>query len=105
MYQSLEAYKALLSTSLVEDSRSDGVEMVDPELVSLRTKLATVESELATLQMEKFYVGCDYKELCDKMELLERIKTQLHQPEIEFTLKLQHAMEVCLSIDITDTNN
>lgn len=95
LYQTLDSYKTLLHTSLEEDSRSESTDIVDPEILSLRTKLANIESEYFNVQKERFNVGCDYKELCDKMELLDRIRTQLHEPEIKFTTKIRHAMEVC----------
>ncbi|ODM94552.1 28 kDa inner dynein arm light chain, axonemal [Orchesella cincta] len=93
LYQTLDAFKVLLQTSVVEESRSNSTEVVDPEIISLRSRLATLEGEVSALQMQKFYFGCDYKELCDKMDLLDRIRTHLHEPEIEFTNKIQHAME------------
>jgi len=93
LYTTLEAYKSILQTSLVEDSRLETGDLIDPEIVTLRSKLAILESESSALQMERFYVGCDYKEVCDKMELLDRVRTQLHEPEIQFTNRIQHAME------------
>lgn len=93
LYETLDAYKSLLHTSLVEDSRTDTAAQVDPEMVSLRTKLAKVEVEIKAVQKERFDVGCDYKEMCDKMDFLDMIRTQLHEPEIQFTKRIQHAME------------
>lgn len=93
LYETLDAYKSLLHTSLVEDSRTETADQVDPEILSLRSKLAALEVEFKAVQKDRFDVGCDYKEMCDKMDMLDRIRTQLHEPEIQFTKRIQHAME------------
>lgn len=94
LYETLDGYKAILNTSLAEDSRTDSIDQDDPEILSLRAKVNALESELLITEKNRFNVGCDYKDICDKLDYLDQVRTQLYEPELKFTRRIQSAIEV-----------
>jgi len=94
LFTTLDSYRSLLQTSVAEDAKAESLEtFADPETIVLRGRVADLEAELEIIQRERFFVGCDFKAVADKMDHLERIRTNLYEPEVDFLKRLGDSME------------
>jgi len=72
LFETLDSYKSLVQTSLVEDSRVESLEtLADPETLILKQRVADLESELAVLQRERFYSTTSWVCLWEEQEQVD----------------------------------
>lgn len=89
----LDSYKAVFEVSLVEESKAQAEQKIDPEIMHFNQKLDEAQEELASVLEENESVHSDLKEVESKYELMERIESQVYEPEILFLQQLGEALE------------